>query len=106
MPLFEPIFISLFVALWMTLGLIPWVVTSVLTRGHAGMVYLPLCLLAGVAGGMLVPFVGFTGVGGIWLSMTAGLLLPSMLMGARRLSANLSQANHRSSSVGQAVEVE
>jgi hypothetical protein len=94
MALFNIIFVSLFIAAWMALGLIPWVVTSVLTRGHAGMAYLPLCLLAGVAGGMLVPFLGFTGTGGIWLSMLAALLLPSILMVARRYSLGFGRASN------------
>ena len=93
MALFNIIFVSLFIAAWMALGLIPWVATSVLTRGNAGMLYLPLCLLAGVAGGMLVPFLGFTGSGGIWLSMLAALLLPSLLMAARRYSLGFERSS-------------
>lgn len=86
MPLFDLIFLGLFIAGWMLTGLVPWMITSVVTRGHAGLLNLPLCLLAAVAGGLLVPIVGFTGSSGIWLSFAIALLFPSGLMAARRLS--------------------
>lgn len=86
MALFDVIFLGLFIAGWMLTGVVPWMVVSVASRGHAGLLNLPLCLFAAVAGGLLVPIVGFTGPGGIWLSFGAALLVPAGLMAARRLS--------------------
>ena len=58
--LFDTIFISLFVTGWLICGYVPWLAWSVATRGHAGLIYLPLCLFAGVVGGMAVPTLGLS----------------------------------------------
>lgn len=87
MALFDLIAGALLITVWMALGVVPWLVASVLTRGHAGVVLLPLCMLAGVAGGMLVPFLGFTDVLGIWLSFASALVLPAILVAARRFAS-------------------
>jgi len=86
MTLFEVIFLGLLLAGWLAIGVVPWVAVSVATRGEAGLANLPLCLVASVAGGLLVPVVGLTDATGLWLSFLAALLLPSGLMIARRLS--------------------
>jgi hypothetical protein len=86
MTLFEVIFLGLLVAGWLVVGVVPWMAVSVATRGEAGLANLPLCLVAAVAGGLLVPLVGLTDGTGLWLSFLAALLLPSGLMLARRLS--------------------
>jgi hypothetical protein len=83
---FTLIFVSLFVAGWLIAGLVPWMVLSVATRGNAGLVNLPLCLLAGVVGGLAVPVLGKDDAAGIWLSMAAAAVVPSLLLVARRLS--------------------
>jgi hypothetical protein len=87
MPLFDIIFGAIFVGLWMALGVVPWLILSVVTRGNAGIGMLPLCMLAGVAGGMIVPFIGFTDVSGIWLSFVAAFAFPAALLAARRFAA-------------------
>jgi hypothetical protein len=93
---FTLIFVSLFVAAWLFAGLIPWLVLSVATRGSAGLVNLPLCLFAGVVGGLAVPLLGKDDVAGIWLSVLAALVVPSLLLAARRLSLGaISQVRHQ-----------
>jgi len=87
MALFDLIVGTLFVVTWSAIGIVPWLVVSVATRGHAGMAMLPLCILAALAGGMLVPFVGFTDASGIWLSFAAALALSSVTMLARRFAS-------------------
>jgi hypothetical protein len=88
MPLFDIIFGAIFIGLWMALGIVPWLTLSIATRGNAGIGMLPLCMLAGIAGGMIVPFLGFTDVSGIWFSFTAALALPAGLLTARRFAAS------------------
>lgn len=84
--MFTFIFVGLFVAGWLLAGLVPWMVLSVATRGHAGLFNLPLCLFAGVVGGLAVPVLGKDDAAGIWLSMLAAVAVPSLLLVARRLS--------------------
>ncbi len=86
MSSFDLIAGALFIGIWMALGVVPWLVASVLTRGHIGVVLLPLCVFAGVTGGMLVPFLGFTNTSGIWLSFVVALMLPAILVIARRFA--------------------
>ncbi|MBE0610323.1 MAG: hypothetical protein IH609_13165 [Dehalococcoidia bacterium] len=94
--MFTLIFVSLFVAAWMLMGLIPWMVLSVATRGNAGLVNLPLCLFAGVVGGLAVPLVGKDDAAGIWLSVLAALVVPALLLVARRLSLGaVAQLRHQ-----------
>ncbi len=94
--MFTLIFVSLFVAAWMLMGLIPWMVLSVATRGNAGLVNLPLCLFAGVVGGLAVPVLGKDDAAGIWLSMLAAVCVPSLLLAARRLSLTaVAQVRHQ-----------
>jgi len=86
MALFDLIVGTLFVVTWSAIGIVPWLAVSVITRGHAGMAMLPLCMLASLAGGMLVPFLGFTAASGIWLSFIAALALSSLTILARRFA--------------------
>jgi hypothetical protein len=84
--MFAAIFVSLFVVAWLVLGFVPWLVLSVATRGNAGLAALPLCLAAGVVGGLAVPLLGKDDVAGIWFSLLASLLVPSALLAARRFA--------------------
>lgn len=86
------IFVSLFVAGWLILAFIPWLVLSVATRGNAGLLNLPLCLVAGVVAGLAVPLLGKDDAVGMWLSAMAALLVPSLLLAARRFSLSASEA--------------
>jgi hypothetical protein len=83
---FTLIFIGLFASAWLLLGLAPWLVVSVATRGNAGLGNLPLCMFAGLVGGLAVPLLGKDDLAGIWLSMAAAVVVPSLLLAARRMS--------------------
>lgn len=95
MPLFDIIFVALFVAAWAILGLLAWTVASVATRGNAGIGMLPVAMAVGVVAGLAVPFLGATGGGGIWLSMVAAFALPSLLLAARRVRLSASRPRDR-----------
>ncbi|MEO8539182.1 MAG: hypothetical protein ABI577_05530 [bacterium] len=84
--MFAAIFVSLFVAGWLLLGFLPWLVLSVTTRGNAGLANLPLCLLTAVVAGLAVPLLGKDDGAGIWFSMLAALVAPVLLLAARRFS--------------------
>lgn len=94
--MFTLIFVSLFVAAWLLLGLAPWLVVSVATRGNAGLANLSLCMFAGLVGGLAVPLLGKDDLAGIWISMAAALVAPSFLLAARRWSVGaLAGARHQ-----------
>lgn len=84
--MFTAIFLSLFFAAWLFVGFLPWLAFSVATRGHAGLGMLPLCMLTGVIAGLAVPLLGKDDGAGIWISMVAALLAPTLLMAARRFA--------------------
>lgn len=84
--LFEAIFISIFVGAWLLCGFVPWLALSVATRGEAGLLNLLLCLFAAVVAGLAVPVAGANGRPGIWISLVAAVVIPSLLLGLRRLS--------------------
>ncbi len=83
---FENIFVALFLFAWLFCGFVPWLVSSVLSRGNAGLAYLPLSMFAAVVAGLAVPMLGKDDAAGIWLSFGAALAAPSLLLGARRFS--------------------
>lgn len=78
--LFTLIFVALFVVGWSICGLLPWVVNSALTRGNAGLGYLPLSIFAANVAGAAVPVLGADGTRGLWLSFVAAVLVPTVLM--------------------------
>lgn len=84
--LFDLIFLGLMLAGWLLCAYVPWVVASILTRGHAGLRYLPLCLFAGVAGALAVPVLGADGASGLWASFGVAAAVPTVLLAARRVS--------------------
>ncbi len=86
--LFDLLFITFYVLGWLALGFLPWLALSVITRGNAGLRYLPLSMGAGVAGGLVVPFIRDDGLGLI-LSFVVALALPTLLLAARRLALRL-----------------
>jgi len=83
---YTAIFLSIFVAGWLICAFVPWLVLSVLTRGDAGMAYLPLCLLAGVVAGFAVPILGLDDGTGLVLSFVAALVVPTLLLGISRFT--------------------
>lgn len=90
--MFTLLFVSLFVAGWLLCAYVPWLALAIVTRGQAGMKYLPLCLFAGVVAGLAVPVLGLDDGRGLALSFVAAFAVPSVLLAARRLSlANATQ---------------
>lgn len=83
---FENIFLTLFVFGWLLCGAVPWLVSSVLSRGTTGLAYLPLSMFAALVAGLAVPALGKSDGTGLLMSVVAALVVPSLLLGARRFS--------------------
>ena len=66
-------FLVFFFSLWCFLGLFPWAVGAVLTRGRGALLALPLALAGAAAGGVLVPMAGMRDAAGFFLSLPAAL---------------------------------
>lgn len=92
--MFTLIFVSIFVAAWLFLAFIPWLAVSVFTKGHAGLLNLPLCLFTGLVAALAVPILGMDDLRGVWLSMGAAFGAPAILMTVRRLSLEPSRRPH------------
>lgn len=84
--MFTLIFVSLFLVAWLFLAFVPWLVLSVATRGNAGLGNLPLCLFTGVVAALAIPVLGMEDERGIWLSMAAAFVAPSLLLAVRRMT--------------------
>ena len=82
--LFELIFLTLYVSGWLALGFVPWLVLSVITRGNAGLRYLPLSMFTGVIGGLAVPLLYRDDGRGLILSFVAALALPALVLAIQR----------------------
>ena len=71
-------------ALWGGLGLAPWWVTLVVSRGRSALITLPLAFAAGVGGGALVPALGGKDALGFGISLltafAAGAVASTLLM--------------------------
>ncbi len=66
-------FLVFFFGLWCFLGLFPWAVGAVLTRGRGALPALPLALAGAAAAGVLVPLAGMRDALGFFLSLPAAL---------------------------------
>lgn len=84
--LFTLIFVALFIVGWSLCGLVPWVVNSALTRGNAGIGYLPLSIFTANVAGAAVPVLGANDARGLWLSFAAAVLVPTALLVIRRFA--------------------
>ena len=82
--LFTLLFVTLYVLGWLALGFVPWLVLSLMTRGHAGVRYLPLSMGTGVVGGLAVPILFRDDGLGLILSFVVALLLPTLLLAIQR----------------------
>jgi hypothetical protein len=78
--IFDVIFISAFVIGWLICGYLPWLVKSVVTRGNAGLKYLPICLFAAVVVGLAVPILGFDGWYGLVTSFALAAIVSAALL--------------------------
>lgn len=61
-------------ALWGLLGFFAWTAATVVTRSHRALLALPLCVIAGVGGGALVPALGRKDGLGLGLSLLMAVL--------------------------------
>jgi hypothetical protein len=61
-------------ALWGTIGHVPWLTTVLATRGRAPLIGLPLAIAAGIGGGALVPALGAKDFLGVWISLAAAFV--------------------------------
>ena len=84
--LFTLVFASIFVAGWSACGPVAWLVASVVSRGKAGLVFLPLAIFTANVAALTVPLVGFDGKGGLMASFGAALAAPAVLLAIRRFS--------------------
>lgn len=67
-------FLAFFFLLWYGLGLIPWSIAAVLTRGRGALLALPLALAGASAAGVLVPLVGLRDATGFFLSLPMAMI--------------------------------
>ncbi len=74
-------FVLIFFALWCLIGLLPWTVAAVFSRGRGALLALPLALAGASAAGVLLPLLGLRDTLGFLLS------LPAALAGAALASA-------------------
>jgi hypothetical protein len=80
----------------MVCGVLPWLVLSIVTRGDAGLAWLPVSMLVAVLAAMLVPILGATGITGLWFSFVAAVAGPAALLAVRRFSLGASREVARS----------
>jgi hypothetical protein len=73
------LFLLLFLFAWCVLGLIPWTVTTVASRGRGALITLPLSIGAACAAGILVPVLGLRDSTGVVLSMLAALVASAIV---------------------------
>lgn len=84
MTFWEPLALLGVLALWGVLGLVPWWVALVVSRGRSALIGLPLAFAAGVVGGALVPALGGKDALGFGISLltafAAGAVVSTLLM--------------------------
>ncbi|HZP26015.1 MAG TPA: hypothetical protein VFB90_03110 [Dehalococcoidia bacterium] len=71
-----------FFAIWMFLGMLPWLLVAIVRHGRGVIFALPLALAGGAAGGVLAPALGADDARGFLLSLAAaagGGLLASLI---------------------------
>lgn len=83
---FEAIFLTVFISAWVACGSIGWLVFSVATRGHAGLVLLPVCMVTGLIGGISVPLLFRDDAWGILVSLVVAVAASLVLLAAHRFS--------------------
>ena len=84
--MFTAIFLTLIVLGWLVLGFVPWLAWSVVSRGHAGLGMLPLCLLAAIVAGLAVPLLLRDDEWGLVWSAAAAAFASFILLAARRFA--------------------
>ncbi len=79
------IFLALLFIMWAILGFIPWLALALIRRGRGVLVALPLAIVGGAGGGVLVPAAGAKDEAGLFLSLGTALVggLALALLGLR-----------------------
>jgi len=79
------IFLALLFIMWAILGFIPWLALAVLRRGRGVLIALPMAVVGGAGGGVLVPAAGAKDETGLFLSLGTALVggLALALLGLR-----------------------
>jgi len=67
-------FVLFFFAAWCFVGLIPWAIAAVATRGRGALAALPIALAAACAAGVAVPLIGLDNFRGFLVSLVTALL--------------------------------
>lgn len=67
-------FVLFFFFVWCLIGLVPWTLFAVYTRGRGALLALPLALAAACAFGVCVPLVGWRDLTGFLASMAMALI--------------------------------
>ena len=86
-------FLLFFFALWCFLGLLPWAVAAVISRGRGALPALPLALAAACAFGVFIPLIGLRDTAGFFISLPMALLGSALASAggiwfARRIGGN------------------
>lgn len=96
-------FILFFFLVWCLLGLIPWAVAAVMSRGRGALFALPLALAAAAAAGVFIPLVGLRDATGFFLSLPAALVAGALgAFAGIRLARRLAGPAGKSASAGPA----
>jgi uncharacterized membrane protein YeaQ/YmgE (transglycosylase-associated protein family) len=72
-------FLLAFFALWALLGFLPWTIAAVVRRGRGVLLALPLAVVGGAAGGVIVPAAGADDERGFLLSLATAFLGGALL---------------------------
>jgi uncharacterized membrane protein YeaQ/YmgE (transglycosylase-associated protein family) len=79
------IFLALLFIMWAILGFLPWLALALRRRGRGVLIALPLAVVGGAGGGVLVPAAGAKDETGLFLSLGTALIggLALSLLGLR-----------------------
>ena len=70
----DAILLAIIFLLWAVAGFLPWLVAALIRRGRGVLVALPLAVVGGAAGGVIVPAAGARNEVGILLSVCTAFL--------------------------------
>ena len=66
-------FIVIFLLIWATIGVIPWALAAIRSKGRGALLLLPVVIFSAVLGGIIVPLTGARGITGFWTSLFTAL---------------------------------
>ena len=79
------IFLALLFIMWAILGFLPWLALALIRRGRGVLIALPMAVVGGAGGGVLVPAAGARDETGLFLSLGTAIVggLALALLGLR-----------------------